>query len=126
MNRKRDLQLTSNEDDTGPSPMQVVEPQALRQITNLGMTARGRLGLDKVMQVPLAGYITAIRATRDGIIARCAADEGCHAAYPNLHQELQAIVDRLAKSHLLSHRRRPRNRCDVQEFAASYRRAVPS
>jgi pimeloyl-ACP methyl ester carboxylesterase len=34
----------------------------------------------------------------DGVIARCAADEGCHAAYPNLHQEFQTVVDRLAKA----------------------------
>jgi hypothetical protein len=51
MNRKRDLQLTSNQDDTGQAPMQLVEPQVLTQTTNLGMTAPGRLGLDEVLQL---------------------------------------------------------------------------
>lgn len=47
--------------------------------------------------IPLP-FAKGLQDSVDGIIARCAADEGCHAAYPNLHQELQAIVDRLAKS----------------------------
>jgi pimeloyl-ACP methyl ester carboxylesterase len=47
--------------------------------------------------IPLP-FAKGLQDSIDGILARCAADEGCHAAYPNLHLELQRIAERLTQA----------------------------
>lgn len=45
-------------------------------------------------RIPLS-FSPAIQGSIDRVIARCAADAGCHKAYPNLGAEFQTVLDRL-------------------------------
>lgn len=48
-------------------------------------------------RIPLA-FSRTIESSIDQLIARCAADQGCHKDFPELKKEFQAILDRLDKS----------------------------
>jgi pimeloyl-ACP methyl ester carboxylesterase len=59
------------------------------------------IGLEGVVspeyRIPLS-FSHALQGSIDQILARCAADEPCNKAYPNLRQEFQTLLDRLDKS----------------------------
>jgi pimeloyl-ACP methyl ester carboxylesterase len=48
-------------------------------------------------RIPLA-FSRTIQNSIDQLIGRCAADDACHKAYPDLKKEFAAIVDRLDQS----------------------------
>ncbi len=47
--------------------------------------------------IPLP-FARALQTSIDGVIALCAADAACHAGYPDLRKEFDAVIDRLGKS----------------------------
>ena len=59
------------------------------------------MGLEGVVppeyRIPMS-FSHALQGSIDQVIARCAADERCNKAYPKLHEEFLAILDRLDKS----------------------------
>jgi pimeloyl-ACP methyl ester carboxylesterase len=65
-------------------------PEHVRTITVDGV-------IPPSFRVPLP-FPHTVQESMEGVFARCAADDKCHAAYPHLQDEFEAVLERLSKN----------------------------